>query len=102
MNCRNAVWIGSVHETSLDERNIPDKAGGREQLRSVCSDNNKIMLRNRKSSPQEERMFHVLLPVPHIGVFKENSCGVLTVFLDFFLTNGNRERCVRECYIWQD
>ena len=60
------------------------------------------MLRNRKSSPQEERMFHVLLPVPHIGVFKENSCGVLTVFLDFFLTNGNRERGVRECYIWQD
>lgn len=100
MNCRNAVWIGSVHETSLDERNIPDKAGGREQLRSVCSDNNKIMLRNRKSSPQEERMFHVLLPVPHIGVFKKLMWR--TVFLDFFLTNGNRERGVRKCYIWQD
>ena len=37
-----------------------------------------------------------------ISVFLKNSCGVLTVFLDFFLTNGNRERGVRKCYIWQD
>ena len=93
MNCRNAVWIGSVHETSQDERNISDKAGWSEQLRSVCSDNDKIMLCNRKSSPQEERMFHVLLPVPHIGVFKKLMWRTYSFSWLFFDKRKSRKRC---------
>ena len=42
-------------------------------------------------------MLFLLFVAPHLGFFKENPDGALTDFLDFFLTNENRERGARRC-----
>ena len=39
----------------------------------------------------------MLIIAPDSGGFKENSGDGLTVFLDFILTNENRERDVKKC-----
>ena len=44
-------------------------------------------------------MLFLLFVAPHLGFFKENPDGALTDFLDFFLTNENRERGARRCWI---
>ena len=50
-----------------------------------------------KSLPQARSIFHMVFLTPDFCFLKENPDEEVTDFLDFFLTNENRERGVKKC-----